>query len=87
MVQAAEIEVCGTVRRKKEDVIIMVINQSRGTLFINYSIEKANCIFDQEAKKKKIQEPAEGRNEEEDDEEEKGEEKRREDMEGGIALL
>lgn len=46
MVQAAEIEVCGTVRRKKEDVIIMVINQSRGTLFINYSIEKANCIFD-----------------------------------------
>lgn len=46
MVQAAEIEVCGTVRRKKEDVIIMVINQSGGTLFINYSIEKANCIFD-----------------------------------------
>jgi hypothetical protein len=46
LVQAAEIEVCGTVRRKKEDVIIMVINQSRGTLFINYSIEKANCIFD-----------------------------------------
>uniref|UniRef100_A0A0D9YMR8 Uncharacterized protein n=1 Tax=Oryza glumipatula TaxID=40148 RepID=A0A0D9YMR8_9ORYZ len=92
---AAEIEVCGTVRRKKEDVIIMVINQSRGTLFINYSIEKANYKSSgrsierayQEAKKKKIQEPAEGRNEEEDDEEEKGEEKRREDIEGGIALL